>query len=228
MQVMIKRQKAMDTEPYWQTFLYRGELDVTVAAVLECLNSTENLCDIDGQPAEFIRWSCSCMQNVCGACAMVINGRPAMACNTFLRDLNTDRLVLEPLSKFPTVTDLLVDRNIIYENLKAAELYLGEYEPLSAKAHAKQEQQLYSAGKCMKCGLCLEVCPNFSKGQKFFGAQFANEVYLLHSQSKDRKKQLIEEYREHFASGCSKALSCQAVCPAGISTLSAILTLNRR
>lgn len=228
MLVKIKRQKGMGAEPYWQTFSYDGERNVTVSAVLDYLNGQENLVDIDGMPAPHIRWACSCMQNICGACAMVINGRPSLACNTFLRDLDDKILILEPLSKFPTAIDLTVDRSIIQENLKRAEVFLGEYESASVKDRKKNGKQQYSVAKCMKCGLCLEVCPNYKKGENFFGALFANESYLLHSQSKDRKKTLKDNYKEHFSAGCSKSLSCQDVCPAGISTLTTLLNMNHK
>lgn len=163
------------------------------------------------------------MQAVCGACAMIINGVPALACTTFADEVKGDELVLEPLSKFPVVADLIVDRSIIYENFKKANVYLETGAENSKKHHAQQ----YSTAKCLKCGLCLEVCPNYHPGCEFFGAVLANEGYLTASQSKSGKAQIVKEYKEHFGSGCSKALSCQTVCPAGIETITSILRMNR-
>ena len=223
MLVKIKRQKDRISEPYWQTFRYEGTRGTTVAALLDVLNYTDDLFDVDGNPAPRIRWECSCMQKLCGACAMIINGTPALACNTFLSDLKEDELVLEPLTKFPVTADMIVDRSIIEENLKKAEVYQGNF----CKSHPKEYAQQYTTAKCLKCGLCLEVCPNYQKGEDFYGALFANNVYLVHSQSKDRKKVLKQRYDSNFASGCSKALSCEKVCPMGISTLSSMLKMNR-
>lgn len=224
MLVRIKRQRDRESEPYWQTFRYEGTRSTTVAALLDELNYTDDLFDSDGNPAPRIRWECSCMQKLCGACAMIINGTPALACNTFLSDLNNkEEIVLEPLTKFPVVSDLIVDRSIIEDNLKKAEIYQGEY----GKSSSKEYEQQYSTAKCLKCGLCLEVCPNYRKGENFYGALFANNVYLVHSQSKDRKKVLKQKYASNFASGCSRALSCEKICPMGISTLSSMLKMNR-
>ncbi|MDO4740262.1 MAG: 2Fe-2S iron-sulfur cluster-binding protein [Eubacteriales bacterium] len=220
--VKIKRQADAGSAPYWQSFAYEGKPDATVAAVLDALNYTDDLFDIDGRSAPRIRWECSCMQKICGACGMLINGRPALACATFLRDCKGKELVLEPLSKFPVVADLIVDKSVIDESLRRAGVYQGEY----AGAREAEYPQQYSVAKCLKCGLCLEVCPNYIRGENFFGAVFANDVYLAHSQSADRTRELSREYAEHFAKGCSKALSCQSVCPAGISTLTSILRLN--
>lgn len=224
MLVKIKRQSTPDSDSYWQSFRYDGPQHVTVSAILDVLNYTDDLFDVDGNVATRIRWECSCMQAVCGACAMIINGTPALACNTFADEVKGEELVLEPLSKFPVISDLIVDRSIIYENLKHAKAYLENFAVGKKRHHAQQ----YSTAKCLKCGLCLEVCPNYHPGAAFFGAVLANEGYLTASQSKSRKHPVIEEYKEHFGAGCSKALSCQSVCPAGIETITSILRMNRK
>ena len=97
MLVKIKRQAAPDSAPYWQEFAYDGPLHVTVSAVLDALNYTDDLFDTEGRPAARIRWECSCMQAVCGGCAMVINGVPALACETFADEVREEELLLEPL-----------------------------------------------------------------------------------------------------------------------------------
>ena len=155
---------------------------------------------------------------------MVINGVPALACNTFVDEVTKTDLVLEPLSKFPVVADLVVDRSIIYENLNSAKAYIESRSVSSKKNHEHQ----YSVAKCLKCGLCLEVCPNYHAGGTFFGAVFANESYLITTQSAEKPAQLVKEYKNHFGAGCSKALSCQTVCPVGIETITSILKMNRK
>lgn len=223
MKVRIKRQINFNSLPYWQTFEYNGPKDVTVVAVLNAINYTDDLYDIDGNPTTRVRWECSCMQGMCGGCAMIINNTPALACTTFIKNLKKDELVLEPLSKFPVIADLMVDRSVIYENLSKVEAYLTD----RSEALEKDYPHRYSVAKCLKCGLCLEVCPNYTKGMDFFGAVFANDIYLLYSNQTSDKEQLIKSYKEHFASNCSKALSCQKVCPVNIETLTSILKMNR-
>ena len=221
--VKIKRQTNATATPYYQSFVYDGPKHVTIAAVLDALNYTDDLLDADGNAAPRIRWECSCMQAVCGGCAMVINGVPALACATFADATSGDTILLEPLSKFPVVADLIVDRSAIYENLNRAKAYLSQLAT-SDKRHHKQQ---YSVAKCLKCGLCLEVCPNYHPGGAFFGAVLANESYLLATQATD-DTQAVEAYKTHFGAGCSKALSCQTVCPMGIETLTSILRMNRK
>lgn len=222
--VKIKRQHTADCAPYWQSFSYDGPMHTTVSAVLDFLNSSDELLDIEGNPAKKIKWECSCLQAVCGGCAMVINGIPALACNTFVDEVAKTELIIEPLSKFPVIFDLMVDRSIIYENLNSAKAYIESRSVNNSKEHEHQ----YSVAKCLKCGLCLEVCPNYNAGGTFYGALFANESYLIASQSLEKPAQTLKEYNAHFGAGCSKALSCQSVCPAKIETLTSILKMNRK
>jgi succinate dehydrogenase / fumarate reductase iron-sulfur subunit len=223
--VRVKRQDNASSESYYQEFEYRGSGRDTVSHILEQINSEEDLRDVTGRTASKIRWECSCMQKMCGACAMVINGKPALACSEFIDADETSVLVLEPLRKFPVVTDLIVDRSCITEHQKQAMMYLGE----RGKTNLKEHEQQYSAAKCLKCGLCLEVCPNYVGPEgNFYGAVLANEAYLLTSSRKDRRKELVKEYRKHFAAGCSKSLACREICPAEIQTLSSIGYMNRK
>lgn len=225
MKVKVKRLDYPGAEPYWQTFDYTHEHRTTVSAILDELNFRDDLFDENGEPARRIHWACSCLQKICGACTMIVNHEPVLACNCFVDTAKMPELILEPLTKFPVVTDLCVDRSCIAEYLKEAETYLGELGEVSTKEFEKQ----YATAKCLKCGLCLEVCPNYTgQGGNFFGAMLANESYLMHSLSGNRKKKIAQSYREHFAKGCSKSLSCRSVCPMNIPTLSSIGYMNRR
>ena len=223
MLVRVKRQKGPNESSYWQSFEYNGSLDVTVVAVINSINSKNDIYDIEGNIANKISWECSCLQGTCGGCAMIINGKPALACDTFIKDLKGEVLVLEPLSKFPVVRDLMVDRSIIHKNLNRANLYLKD----AAKVLGKDNPHRYAVSKCLKCGLCLEVCPNYQYGKDFFGGVFANEAYLIYSAQTKNKEEVVKYYNEHFVSNCSKALSCQSICPAKIETLTSILRMNR-
>lgn len=62
-------------------------------------------------------------------------------------------------------------RSSIHKNLRQTNVYIGEYKPTGDRDHEHQ----YVAAKCLKCGLCLEVCPNYVSGVSFFGAAFAND-----------------------------------------------------
>lgn len=223
MNIKILRQETPFSEPYWETFAYDGPSDNSVAGALDYLNYHDDIVTVDGKPTTRIGWECSCLQGVCGSCAMVICGKPALACDTFLKDLKGKTVEIRPLKKFPVIHDLLVDRSSIHENLKKTNMYIGEYQPSPKSDHEHQ----YLAAKCLKCGLCLEVCPNYTGGQTFFGAAFANDCYLVASRNREKAKEIGRFYDEHFGKSCSKALSCMDVCPMQIPTLASIARMNR-
>ena len=224
MRVRVLRQLSPGSEPYWETFAYDGPKDNSVAGVLDYLNYHDDILDIDGKRTTRIGWECSCMQGICGGCAMVINQTPALACETFLRNLKGEEIEIRPLRKFMVIHDLVVDRSSIQENLKQENVYIGEYQPQADIDHAHH----YAAARCLKCGLCLEVCPNYVNGNTFYGAVFANDCYLAAYRNRTKAKEIRKIYAEHFGKDCSKALSCMDVCPMKISTLASMARLNRR
>ncbi len=224
MKIRILRQKTPDSEPYWESFDYNDDMDISVAGLLSRLNYHDDPVNDKGEHTDRIGIECSCLQGVCGACAIVINERPALACETFLKDLKGDVITLRPLRKFPVIHDLCVDRSSIYENLKRSNVFIGEYHPNDLKDFSLQ----YNAAKCLKCGLCLEVCPNYTSGKNFFGAVFANDCFLVSKRNSEKSKDIKKTYAEHVGSGCSKSLSCMDVCPMKIDTIASIAALNRK
>ncbi len=223
MRVKILRQQTPLSEPYWEIFSYEGPADITVAGLLDYLNYNDDIADINGNKTTRIGWECSCLQGMCGGCAMVINDIPSLACETFLRDMKSDELTIRPLRKFPVIHDLVVDRSVIHENLMKTDMFIGEYQP----SEAKDKEHQYSVAKCLKCGLCLEVCPNYVDGRSFFGALFANDCYLVATRNMAKRKDIKKTYNEHFGNGCSKSLSCMDICPMKIQTIASMASLNR-
>lgn len=223
MKIKILRKSSPVSLNYWESFDYGGTGDVSVAGLLDFLNYSDDIVNDAGERTTRIAWDCSCLQGICGACAMVINGVPALACETFLRDLKGDTVELRPLSKFPVICDLLTDRSSIHENLKRNNIFIEQYHPNKGENHDLQ----YDVAKCLKCGLCLEVCPNYTSGNTFYGALFANDCYLTASRNSAKSKEIRRVYDEHFGSVCSKSLSCMTVCPMNIPTIASMAKMNK-
>ncbi len=160
-----------------------------------------------------VAWDHSCLQKRCGACAMVINKVPALACNTELRDLPGEKVTLEPLRKFPVVEDLLVDRSAMMENLKSLSVWL----EADVKRQDGTEDMAFEASRCLQCGLCLEVCPNFVVGLKFSGmAAMAPMARLIAQLPDEMRRTVSKNYKKGVYNGCGKSLACRDICPAGI------------
>ena len=231
MKVKIQRQQSPVSEPYWETFDADVPGDMSIAGLIDHLNYRDDILDENGRKTTRIGWECSCLQGICGSCAMVINEVPALACETFVKDLKGDEITIRPLRKFPVIHDLLVDRSVIHENLKKMNIFIREYQPEDQGRASRKEREhslQYTAAKCLKCGLCLEVCPNYTNGKNFFGAIFANDCYLVASRNRSKAENIREAYGEHFGRGCSKAFSCMDVCPMEIPTIASLARMNRK
>jgi succinate dehydrogenase / fumarate reductase iron-sulfur subunit len=172
-----------------------------------------------------IFWECSCLQKKCGACAMVINGRPRLACDAFLKRYPTSRpIVIEPLRKFPVVRDLVMDRSVMRENLKAVRAWMDGRA--AAVGDAKLER-MYDASRCLQCGCCLEVCPNFCPGDSFVGAAGAIPLSrLIHAAEKGAGKALKAAYDQQVYRECGKSLACMEICPAKIDISRTLSSTN--
>ncbi len=212
-EIRILRRRSAQEKPFWQTVLYcTDNSNASVATALTDLNRTPDLQDRNGKPVEPIVWECSCLQKKCGACAMVINGIPRLACDARLKEFR-GRIRLEPLHKFPIVADLMVDRSILFENLKTLKLWLTE----AAETDDRGEDTVYEASRCLQCGCCLEICPNFYAGGTFTGtASMVPAAKLISELPESQRKELHRAYTKHFFEGCGKSLACRNICPAGI------------
>lgn len=211
--ITVVRRKSPDESSYEQTFSYETDnIADTVASALISIGE--------------VSWECSCLQKKCGACAMIINGRPRLACDSRLSEVAADFCIrLEPLHKFPVVRDLICDRSILQENLKAIAAWIEEGDEVKLKEDKKG--LLFEAGKCLQCGCCLEVCPNFAAGGDFFGASaMMPAAGLLEKLDSKQSKALRRQYSSRFFAGCGKSLACRDICPAGLDVESLMVNSN--
>ena len=202
----ILRRKSGSDAPYRQSVAFDAERGMTVAEGLEFINTTL----LAGDPVE---WERSCKQKKCGACAMLINGRPELACDHKLPETENGVVTLEPLRKFPVVRDLMVDRSVMFRNLQT----LGAW--LESDAGEDRWGTAYAASGCLQCGCCLEVCPNFCPDGEFFGAAaLAPSSRLISEAPEEDRQRIFAAYGKRFYDGCGKSLACRDICPAGIDT----------
>lgn len=212
--IEILRRQNRDAASYRQIIAYTtDDTEMTVATLLKTLNANPELTDCEGKPVAKIEWECSCLQKKCGACAMRINSKPRLACDTKLGDFRDGKIILEPLKKFPVIADLVVDRSVMFRNLKNIGLWLEK----EARHTKKSEDIAYESSRCLQCGCCLEVCPNFIPGEEFYSAaSFVPTARVLSELPKKDKADILKSYVDKIYKGCGKSLSCRDVCPAQI------------
>ena len=127
---------------------------------------------------------------------------------------NTIRLA--PLTKFPLIRDLIVDRSRMFENLKRCMPGLisdGTFNTQGPGPNISPEKQkvMYSLSTCMTCGCCLEACPQVNHHSSFIGPAAISQVRLFnanpvgHMQRPCRLRPFMEE---GGISDCGNSQNC--------------------
>jgi len=166
--VRILRKKDAASREYWEEFLVPRGRNMNVITLL--MEIQKNPVNTDNETTTPVTWDCNCLEEVCGACSMVINGVPRQACSALVDSLKSP-ITLKPLSKFPVIRDLVVDRAIMFENLKKVRAWIsidGSYDlGRGPKLSRKDAATGYRLSRCMTCGCCMEICPQVNERTNF-------------------------------------------------------------
>jgi len=229
--VRIKRQLEAKSEPFWEEFELPFKVGQNVISLL--MDIQRNPTTLGGEKTTPVAWDAACLEEVCGACTMVINGRVRQACSALVDKLGP-AITLEPMSKFPLVRDLAVDRQQMFESLKKLKCWIpidGTYNLGPGPKQSNGDQQvMYVLSTCMTCGCCMEVCPQFNEETKFVGAAPISQVRLfnMHPTGAMRASERLHALMEPGGiQECGKAQNCVQVCPKNIPLTTSIASMNR-
>ncbi|MES9971767.1 MAG: succinate dehydrogenase iron-sulfur subunit [Candidatus Thiodiazotropha sp.] len=229
----IRRQDTPYSPAYWQRFSIPYREGHNIVSALKTIR--EHPITAEGELVDPVAWEFNCMEEVCGACSMVINGRPRQACSTLVDSLEQP-ITLEPLSKFPVVRDLMVDRSKLFSDLKRVRAWIeidGAWDTHQGapriSPQAWKENYLYS--RCMSCGCCMQACPQYAVEKAFVGPAALAAVRLMNSHptgSYHKQQRLHAIMAEGGLSDCGNAQNCVRVCPKQIPLTTAIGELGRQ
>lgn len=226
----IKRQDNPTAKQYWNSF--KITLPDTANVITALLNIRENPITIDGLKVLPVAWESNCLEEVCGACTMLINRVPRQACSTLLQYL-PEVTTLEPLTKFPLIRDLVVDRNRMFDDLKKVKAWINidgtYYMGTGPTMSQKEQEEAYVFSRCMTCGCCLEVCPQYNDFTKFVGASAIGQIVLMNyhpTGKKNDSERLDTLLAEGGIGDCGNAQNCVKVCPKQIPLTEAIAKIN--
>jgi succinate dehydrogenase / fumarate reductase iron-sulfur subunit len=226
----IKRQTDSGDQPYWEDFEVPDRGDMNVISSLQEIQ--RNPVNKAGQSVRPVVWDCNCLEEICGACSMIVNGKVRQACTALVKDLEQP-IVLEPMDTFPIVRDLMVDRQKMFENLKKVKAWididgthdLGPGPPMSAETALLR----YTLSKCMTCGCCGQACPNVNARSSFIGPAVLSQVRLfnLHpSGEMNAGERLDLAMGPGGVSGCGNAQNCVEACPKEIPLTDSIAAIG--
>jgi len=236
----IKRQDQPGAAPYWQDFDLPSVAGSNIISCLQMIASKPTT--VEGKAVAPVAWDCGCLEEVCGACTMVVNGRARQSCSTLVKELadegygsDSNPITLEPMSKFPVVRDLFVDRQRMFDNLKKLKGWVpidGTHDLGAGPQESPEKQEeRYNLSRCMTCGCCLEACPQFTLDNDFIGAQAMGQALYFneHETGAKLKGERLDAMQEPGGvSDCGNAQNCVKVCPKDIPLTEAIAKIGRQ
>lgn len=219
----------------WEEFDVPWKPQINVIAAL--MQIQENPVTADGKKVSPVVWEASCLEEVCGACTMIVNGRVRQACAALLDQVagEGEAIELRPMTKFPLVRDLVVDRSRMFDDLRRVKAWIqldGSHElgPGPRQSQGNQEEA-YPLSRCMTCGCCLEACPQVNDRSAFIGPAAISQVRLfnLHPSGKMHATERLESVMgEGGVADCGKAQNCVEVCPKEIPLVDSIAQVSRQ
>ena len=225
----IKRQITPDSEAYWEEFETPWKPSLNIITLLMAQHT--HPVTADGHKSTPATYDANCLEEVCGSCTMVINGRVQQAC-TALVDKLEQPITIEPMSKFPVVRDLMVDRKRMFESLKWIKAWnpIDNTAPLGEgpKVSPEEQEKAYNFSRCMTCGCCLESCPQWSSDEGFIGPQAIAQSVLfnIHPTGKSLEDERVKGLIDNGLNICGNAQNCAAVCPKEVDLIGAISQAN--
>ncbi len=178
-----------------------------------------------------------CRAGICGSCAMIINGRPGLACRTLTSKM-PDEITLAPLPVFELIGDLSVftgnwmrGLNERLETWIHDEQLKLDFNRLEERMEPETAEEIYELDRCIECGCCVAGCGTIQMREDFVGAVGLNKIARYRIDPRDKRSD--EEYYELVGDesgvfGCMTLLGCEDVCPKELPLQSKIAYLRRK
>ena len=231
----IWRQKGPEQSGFFEDHKVTANPHMSFLEMLDVLN--EQLLAKGQEPVAFDH---DCREGICGACSMVIDGKPhgprkaTTTCQLHMREYQDGaEIVIEPwrAKGFPIIKDLVVDRRA-FDRIQQAGGYVsvgtGSAPDANALPIGKVEaDQAFDYAACIGCGACVAACPN-AAAMLFVSAKVAHLALLPQGQAERRTRvqNMVEAMDAEGFGACTNHGECSAACPKEIS-VDAIAWLNR-
>jgi succinate dehydrogenase / fumarate reductase iron-sulfur subunit len=229
----IKRQADGAAAPRWEEFDVERQPQLNVIAAL--MQIQRRPVTATGQKTTPVAWDSNCLEEVCGACTMLVNGRVRQACSTLIDKLPAGPITLEPMSKFPTVRDLIVDRSRLFDSLKRVKAWIqldGSYDLGPGPRYSEGDwHDRYALSRCFTCGSCLEVCPQVNPRSPYIGPMAVSQARLmnLHPTGKMHAAERVEALLGvGGVFDCGNAQNCVEVCPKEVPLTTSLADMMRQ
>lgn len=233
--IRIKRQDGPDKPSRWEEFAVPWRANMNIISCLQYIAA--HPITTEGKETTSPVWDAGCLEEVCGACTMVINGQVRQSCSALVDRVSDGgkTITLEPMTKFPLVRDLFVDRSRLFNDLKRIKAWVpvdGTYDLGAGPAMSQElQEERYPLSRCISCGCCLEACPQYTPSNHFVGAAVISQARLFNSHpigSALKEARLDVLMGDGGVADCGKAGNCVEVCPKQIPLLESIAAVQRQ
>jgi fumarate reductase iron-sulfur subunit len=178
-----------------------------------------------------------CRAGICGSCAVLVNGRPALACRTLTQNLGNE-FTLAPLPVFELIGDLSVNTGKWMRGMsERLETWVHQQEAnadltrLEARMEPELADQIYELDRCIECGCCVAACGTARMREDFIGAVALNKIARFRLDPRDTRSdddfyELVGDDDGVF--GCMSLLGCHDVCPKQLPLATQIAFVRRK
>ena len=209
-----------DKEPRLQAYEVPYTDDMSVLQGLQQIKD-----DQDGSLS--FRWSCR--MAICGSCGMMVNGKPKLSCQTFLRDLLPGPVKVEALNHFPIERDLVVNVEGFIEKLESIKPYIIPAEPRTLEQGEylqtpEQLEKIEQFSSCINCMLCYAACPQYGLNPEFTGPGVLALMHRYNADSRDggQAERMQVMNAEEGVWSCTAVAYCSEVCPKHVDPANAV------
>jgi len=221
---IFRYDSSKNEKPKFETFKIPVEKGMTV---LEGLIYIQD--NIDGSLA----FRSSCRAGVCGSCAMHINGKYRLACETQIYSLKSKTVTIRPLAHVKVIKDLFVDLEPFWEKYKLIKPFLQPGGPPPERERiqtADDRLKLEGLIDCMLCFACQASCTVCETHPEYLGPAVLLKVNRFVEDSRDNAadERLEEVSGLNGVFRCHTIFNCQEVCPKELDPTGSIANLKRR
>ncbi len=217
-----------DVDAHWQTYTLDDAPGMTLFIALS---------EIREKLDPSLQFDFVCRAGICGSCAMLVNGRPALACRTLTKDLES-AITLAPLPVFELIGDLSVNTGKWMRGMsERLQTWVHRQETerdltrLEERMEPELAERIYELDRCIECGCCVSACGTARMREDFVGAVGVNKIARFRLDPRDGRDD--EDFYELVGDddgvfGCMSLLGCHDVCPKQLPLQTQIAFVRRK
>jgi len=214
--------------PHWQTYELQDAAGMTLFIALS---------EIREKLDASLQFDFVCRAGICGSCAMLIDGRPGLACKTLTKNLGAE-FTLAPLPVFALIGDLSVDTGSWMRGMsERLQTWVHQQESspdltrLEARMEPELAEKIYELDRCIECGCCVAACGTARMREDFVGAVGLNKIARSRLDPRDTRSdddfyELVGDDNGVF--GCMSLLGCHDVCPKKLPLATQLAFIRRK